>query len=150
LVVIDVGEYRNVLPLIVCKFIGKKTAVFHLGANKFIEARLEFNSGFERVFPSILMLLLRLCYGLVDRILCISPSIVKSGELERYNDKITVFGGPYVKTEPFVIEHWPTERDHLVAYAGRLSAVKGDKPRQGGSTCSRWFHMRVCRSSLTR
>jgi glycosyltransferase involved in cell wall biosynthesis len=128
LVVFDIGEYRNLMPLILCKLLKKRTMIFHLGSNKFIEARFDYNSGFERIFPAILILILRLSYNFVDSILCtaLNPqSIIESGGLQRYRDKIVIFGGPYVQTERFVMRSYPSERECLIGYAGRLTSIKG-------------------------
>jgi glycosyltransferase involved in cell wall biosynthesis len=125
LILFDVGEYGNVIPLICAKLPGKRTLVIHLGGNKFLENRLEWRSGWQRIVPPVLNILLRVFYRLVDKILCISPSIIKAGGLEGYKHKIAIYTGEYVDTERFAPLSDPSDRESIVGYAGCLSREKG-------------------------
>ena len=121
---LDVGEYRNPLPMLVAKLLGKKTVVFHRGGNKFLEARLDCTSGWEKLVPFVQECLMRVSYLLVDHILCEAKSIVRFGKLERYERKILVFGPTYIDTDRFRVTTTPGQRENLVGHLGRLVPKK--------------------------
>jgi glycosyltransferase involved in cell wall biosynthesis len=120
----DVGEYRNPLPTLVAKLLGKKTVVFHRGGNQFLEARIESGSGSERLVPFIQEFLMRLSYCLVDHIVCEADSIIEFGGLERYRRKILIFGFT-IDTDRFQIRKDLAQRENLVGHFGRLTPKKG-------------------------
>jgi glycosyltransferase involved in cell wall biosynthesis len=124
-VLFDIGEYRNLLPLIFARMLKRKTLVIHLGGNKFLESRFDNPSGWGRLIPPVQDIMLRICYLTVDRILCISQSIVKYGQLSRYKNKILVYGGECVDTAQFVAKPPPSKRESVVGYAGRHTPKKG-------------------------
>ena len=125
IVLFDIGEFRNIVPLLLAKVLGKKTMVIHRGGNKSLETRLEYSSGFKKIVPPVSDALLHLFYRLVDYILCISQSIVKFGQLEAYENKILIYGGEFVDTKRFIPRSFPSERNTLVGYVGRHSPKKG-------------------------
>jgi glycosyltransferase involved in cell wall biosynthesis len=120
----NVGEYRNILPLLVSKLLKKKSVVFHRSGDKSLESRLENPRGFRIIIPPVQDVLLKIHYALVDYIWCESPSIVTFGRLGRYSRKIMFWGGDYVDLEHFKIKVPPQERGLVVGYAGRLSRKK--------------------------
>ena len=126
IVFFDIGEYRNLLPILVSKLLGKETVIFHRGGDKIREAKLGCSSGWERIIlPPIEASLLKVSYFVADYILCESPSIIKVGKLERYRRKIIIWGGYYIDANRLQMRVPPTERRNLVGYSGRLSPVKG-------------------------
>jgi glycosyltransferase involved in cell wall biosynthesis len=120
----DIGEYRNVLPMIITRVLRRKTMVIHQGGNKFLESRMDNPLGWNRIIPPLQDALLRICYTLVDLIVCISPSIVGYAGLQRYSHKIVMWGGDYIDTDRFRILVPLTQRSDFVGYAGRLSYKK--------------------------
>ena len=126
IVLFHVGEFRNILPLLCSKLLGKKTVIFHLGGNKVLESRIEARSSWRRIiFPRIWVALIWLSYCLIDRIACESENIISFGKLDRYKHKIDVSIGRYVDVEHFTVKVPLIERPNLVGYAGRLSPKKG-------------------------
>ncbi len=121
-----VGEYRNVLPLLCSKLMRQQTIILHQGGDKFLEAKLDAVSIWERVIlPWMPRILIPLAYYLADTIICLSESIVSFGKLERYRHKIVVLPGRYVDTERFKIKVPVSERPRMVGYIGRLVPKKG-------------------------
>lgn len=125
LVLFDIGEFRNLMPLLLAKLLRKRTLVVHLGGNKLLEYQFEFHSGWEKIIPALLGVMLRVCYRLVDNILCISDSIVEFGGLTEYRKKILIYGGEHIDTVRFAAGLAPGERAALIGYAGRHSPKKG-------------------------
>jgi glycosyltransferase involved in cell wall biosynthesis len=121
----DIGEYRNTLPLIISKILRKRSIVIHQGGNKLLESRIENTKGWTKLIPPFQNALLKICYSLVNCIVCISPSIVRFGKLEKYSKKISFWGGDYIDIDRFLIESLPSERKDVIGFAGRLSPKKG-------------------------
>lgn len=120
----DVGEYRNPVPTLVAKLLGKKTVVFHRGGNKFLEARRDCTSGWERLVPFMQEPMMRLCYLIADHIVCEANAIIRFGGLERYKRKLLIFGPTYVDTDLFRVTTPLVERENLVGHLGRLVPKK--------------------------
>ncbi len=125
LVFFDIGEYRNCLPLLFSKILLKKTVVFHRGGNKALESRLENQLKFSKIIPPVQDAMMRFCYHVVDGILVESPSIVGFGNLQKYKEKIAIYGGDYIDTNRFKINKIPSSRDFVIGYIGRLTPKKG-------------------------
>ena len=124
-VLFDIGEYRNIPPVLCAKILNKKNVVIHRGGNKSLESRLENQSGVERIIPPIQDCMLKICYSLANFILIESPSIIRFGNLNNYRKKIKVYGGDYIDLNRFKVNHLPSEREKIVGYVGRLSPKKG-------------------------
>ncbi len=125
IVLFNLGEYHNVLPLLTAKLLGKTTVVFQHGGDKILESKIVYSEGVNRLIVPIEASLLKMTYALVDHILCQSPSIVKFGRLQKYEHKIVFWPGCYIDIERFTPRKKPEERENLVGYSGRLSPVKG-------------------------
>jgi glycosyltransferase involved in cell wall biosynthesis len=123
-VLFDVGEYRNLFSIFWGKLLRKTTVVFHHGGNKLLEGQLEYRVGAQRIIPYLQEFMLRICYLIVDYVLCLSPSIVQFGGLLRYKKKI-LFCKHFVETDLFVAKTAPTSKENLIGYFGRLSYKKG-------------------------
>jgi glycosyltransferase involved in cell wall biosynthesis len=125
LVLFNIGEYRNLLPLVVAKLLRKKTVVFQHGGNKILESKILYSRGVKRFFVLVDIFLLRASYALTDYILCQTPHVIKFGKLQRYAHKIIFWPGCYIDVERFKPKKMPEERENLIGYTGRLSPVKG-------------------------
>ena len=120
----DVGEYRQLIAIIFAKVLRKTTLVYHHGGNKLLEAQLQYRSGASRVIPYIQECMLRLCYRMVDYVLCLSPSIVEFGELQEFRKKI-LFARHFVDIDRFKLVKPLSGKQNLIGYIGRITAKKG-------------------------
>jgi len=120
----DVGEYRNLIAILMGKLLGKTTLVYHHGGNKFLEGRILYRNGAQRIIPYVQECMLRLCYRLVDHVLCQSPTIVEFGGLQAYRKKI-FFLKHFVDIDRFVPGTPPTGKKNLIGYFGNLAPKKG-------------------------
>lgn len=125
IVVFNVGEYRNLLPIITSKLLRKKTAIFHHGGDKILESKISCNSGWKRLLPPMEAFLLNASYYLADYILCQSQLNIKIGKLEKYDKKIIIWIGYYIDTSRFIMGSPPGQKADLIGYCGRLTKVKG-------------------------
>ena len=124
IVFFDVGEYRNVIAILMAKLLGKTTLVYHHGGDKFLEGRILYRNGAQRVIPYIQESMLRTCYWIVDRILCQSPTIVEFGGLQSYRKKI-LFLKNFVDLDRFIPGTSPSGKQNLIGYFGNLAPKKG-------------------------
>jgi len=115
IVFFDVGEYRNVISILMAKLLGKTTLVYHHGGDKFLEGRILYRNGAQRVIPYIQESMLRTCYWIVDRILCQSPTIVEFGGLQSYRKKI-LFLKNFVDLDRFIPGTSPSGKQNLIGY----------------------------------
>jgi len=120
----DVGEYRNIIVIAFGKLFRKTTLVYHHGGNKLLEAQLQYRDGAEILVPYVQECMLRLCYHIVDYVLCLSPSIIEFGGLQAYSKKILFFKD-FVEVERFKPGTFPSSKQNLIGYIGRLNAKKG-------------------------
>lgn len=121
-----IGEYRNPLPLLVSKLLGKKTVIFHIGGNKFLETKLDAVSWWEKlILPWLPRLLIPFTYSVTDVVVCLSESIISFGELDKYRRKIVALPGRYVDTQRFKVKEPISQRKNKVGFIGRLTPKKG-------------------------
>jgi len=120
----DVGEYRNLVAILVGKLLGKTTLVYHHGGNKLLEGQILYRNGVQILIPYIQECMLRLCYRIVDHVLCQTPAIVEFGGLQKYRKKI-LFAKHFVDINRFVPKTPPTSKQNLIGYFGNLAPKKG-------------------------
>ncbi|MBA7650812.1 D-inositol-3-phosphate glycosyltransferase [subsurface metagenome] len=121
-----IGEFRNPLALLTAKLLGKKTIIQHKGGDKFLEARLDAVSFWEKVLlPWLPRILIPINYFLADVIVCESKSIVSFGRLDKYRHKIISLPGRYVDTQRFHVKKQLSQRSKLAGFIGRLTPKKG-------------------------
>jgi len=120
----DVGEYRNLIAILMGKLLGKTTLVYHHGGNKFLEAKILYRNGAQRLIPYVQECMLRLCYRIVDYVLCQSHTIVEFGGLQAYRKKL-LFLKHFVDIDRFVPGTSPTSKQNLIGYFGNLAPKKG-------------------------
>jgi glycosyltransferase involved in cell wall biosynthesis len=119
-----VGEFRNLLPLVVAKLMRKKIVIFHIGGNKVLEAKIDSLNPRSRILKVISTIaLMRFSYYIVDGIACDSPSNAKFGNLMSYSKKI--FYLPHLDVDRYEYGRPPSQRKPLVGFVGRLVAKKG-------------------------
>jgi len=121
-----VGEFRNPLSLLLSKLLRKRTLIQHKGGNKFLEAKLDAVSFWEKVIlPWLPRILIPINYSLADVVVCESENIISFGKLDKYRHKIAALPGRYVDTRRFQVKKQSSQRSKLVGFIGRLTPKKG-------------------------
>jgi glycosyltransferase involved in cell wall biosynthesis len=125
IVLLDIGQYRNILPTLVSKLLGKETAIVHRGSNNILEMKLATSGWRKVIFIPFQFSLYKLCYFLVDHIICDSLSIITTGNMEGYRRKMLSDGGNFIERVSAQTGPSPSQRENIVGYFGRLGRIKG-------------------------
>jgi len=123
----DLAELYTVLIFVTRFFLRKKIIIVHCGlVSKMLE--ITYNRkllGLGIIAPYIVRLLERISFSLADRIAVESEGIIKSHELRKYKDKVSICRSYYINTKCFKMENDIIARRNLVGYIGRFGEDKG-------------------------
>ena len=122
-VLFHVGEFRNLIPLLVAKLLRKKAIVYHIGGDKLLEYKLGAKTRLARYFGyPLTVLLLNMCYRAADGIVCDSELNARYARLRKFSSKL--FFAPFVDIDRFRMTRPIGARSNLIGFVGRLVPKK--------------------------
>ena len=127
IVIFYIGSESYLLPSLSAKLLRKKIVSIVTGSSaksaKELYAKTVYGYG-GVIFSHILNLLERINYGLADRIIAESKTVIRQVELERYEHKVWL-SGCFFDVGLFEPKHDFSNRRNLIGFIGRLSEDKG-------------------------
>jgi len=113
-----------ILPLILLTKILRKKVIIPSGGSTW--------RGYKATHPravvslAVIKMLEQACYSISDNIAVESESAIPFLELERFRDKISIYGSlVYIDTKTFRIKTDLRDRNHLIGFIGNLTSEKG-------------------------
>jgi glycosyltransferase involved in cell wall biosynthesis len=121
----NAGE-EHFLPVIIAKLLRKRSMIFHRGGDKVREIYIREGRFLARIIlTSVVYLLGKATYRIVDNIVLESDHIINFAGLQQYDAKIIIANPNYVDIKAFYMKKPVSERDDTVGFIGRLSCEKG-------------------------
>ena len=127
MVIFYIGSRSYLLPTLSAKLLRKKIVSIVTGSAaksaKELYAKTVYGYG-GVIFSYMVNLLEKVNYGLTDRIVAESKTVIRQVELERYEHKVWL-SGCFFDTGLFELKHDFSNRRNLIGYIGRLGEEKG-------------------------
>ena len=127
IVIFFLGTRTYLLPLLIAKLLNKKVVLAVTGPES-KSAKIQYGKklyGLGRVYSTIVEVLERIDYHLADQITVESLSTIDFQGLNKYRNKISINGAPYIDFDVFKIEKELKDKRNFIGYIGRLAIGKG-------------------------
>jgi glycosyltransferase involved in cell wall biosynthesis len=127
IVIFFLGGRVYAIPMLIAKILKKKVIVTATGSAPNTVAGIYSYRfpRFARLIAETAKLLESFCFMISDQIAVESQAAIKFLQLNKYKDKIAIYGSMYINTDFFKSKRGLKERGNMIGFIGRLSQEKG-------------------------